>query len=155
MILKAKRNRAIVLTTHFMDEADLLSDRIGIMKAGQVYALGTPLFLKNRFGGDYTLTCKSREHQKEIQKIVLDRIPEAKMSSSGQLANTEDIIFQIPTNCETHFPFILKSIQGLTTDFSLGMTTMEEVFIRSSESESSVDSPESVESKSGACSLMY
>ena len=44
---KAK-GRITVLTTHFMDEADLLGDRIGIMSDGALRCLGSPMFLKHR-----------------------------------------------------------------------------------------------------------
>jgi ATP-binding cassette subfamily A (ABC1) protein 1 len=40
----------MILTTHFMDEADLLGDRIAIMAEGDVKCYGTSLFLKNRYG---------------------------------------------------------------------------------------------------------
>ena len=38
-----------------MDEADILGDRIGIMCKGKLTCLGSPLFLKNRFGVGYNL----------------------------------------------------------------------------------------------------
>ena len=41
-----KRGRAIVLTTHYMDEADLLCDRIAIMSEGRLRCCGSSLFLK-------------------------------------------------------------------------------------------------------------
>ena len=40
--------RAIVLTTHYMDEADLLADRIAILSAGKLITSGSSIFLKNR-----------------------------------------------------------------------------------------------------------
>ena len=45
-----KKGRTMILTTHFMDEADLLGDRIAIMAEGDVKCYGTSLFLKNRYG---------------------------------------------------------------------------------------------------------
>lgn len=45
-----KRSRTILLTTHFMDEADLLGDRIAIMAGGELQCCGSPLFLKNKYG---------------------------------------------------------------------------------------------------------
>lgn len=42
--------RCIILTTHFLEEADVLSDRIAIMTNGRLQAYGTPNFLKNRVG---------------------------------------------------------------------------------------------------------
>lgn len=45
-----KHGRTILLTTHFMDEADLLGDRIAIMAGGELQCCGSPLFLKNKYG---------------------------------------------------------------------------------------------------------
>jgi ATP-binding cassette subfamily A (ABC1) protein 3 len=56
MLKNYKHNRIIILTTHYMDEADILGDRVAIMTAGQLICLGSPLFLKNRFGVGYNLT---------------------------------------------------------------------------------------------------
>jgi len=51
-----KQGRIVVLTTHFMDEADELGDRISIIKDGELVASGSSLFLKNRYGVGYNLT---------------------------------------------------------------------------------------------------
>ena len=56
MLKSYKSNRIILLTTHYMDEADVLGDRIGIMAKGQIVCLGSSLFLKNRFGSGYKLS---------------------------------------------------------------------------------------------------
>lgn len=50
IIEEAKRGRAIILTTHSMEEADVLSDRIGIMAKGKLRCIGTSIRLKSRFG---------------------------------------------------------------------------------------------------------
>jgi len=42
--------RTIILTTHFMEEADVLGDRIAIMADGKVKCCGSPLFLKKYYG---------------------------------------------------------------------------------------------------------
>lgn len=46
MLKQYKKDRIILLTTHCMDEADILSDRIAIMTKGKISCLGSPLFLK-------------------------------------------------------------------------------------------------------------
>lgn len=56
MLKNYRSNRIIILTTHYMDEADVLGDRIGIMAKGKIRCLGSSLFLKNRFGAGYKLT---------------------------------------------------------------------------------------------------
>ena len=45
-----KKETTIVLTTHYMEEAQALSDRIGVMKDGKLLAIGTPAELMNRTG---------------------------------------------------------------------------------------------------------
>jgi ATP-binding cassette subfamily A (ABC1) protein 3 len=55
MLKKNKQGRIVILTTHYMDEADILGDRIAIMAEGKVVCTGSSLFLKNRFGVGYNL----------------------------------------------------------------------------------------------------
>jgi ABC-type multidrug transport system ATPase subunit len=56
-LLRAKRKgRVTLLTTHFLDEAEILCDRIAVMKSGKLQCSGSPNFLKERFGLGYNLT---------------------------------------------------------------------------------------------------
>ena len=48
-------DRTIILSTHHMDEADILGDRIAIISNGQLKCCGTSLFLKSTFGEGYHL----------------------------------------------------------------------------------------------------
>jgi ABC-2 type transport system ATP-binding protein len=50
--LKAKHNITVFLTTHYLEEADGLCDRIGIIDHGKIIALDTPITLKSVVGGD-------------------------------------------------------------------------------------------------------
>lgn len=61
MLRKYKTNRIILMSTHYMDEADILGDRIGIMSQGKIKCLGSSLFLKNRYGSGYKLTMVKRD----------------------------------------------------------------------------------------------
>jgi ABC-type multidrug transport system ATPase subunit len=56
MLKENKKDRVIILTTHYMDEADILGDRIGIMANGKLTCLGTSIFLKSKFGIGYNLS---------------------------------------------------------------------------------------------------
>src|SRR6218665_3877242 len=50
-ILQSQRkDRTIILSTHYMDEADILGDRIVIMAKGEIQCYGTPMFLKKKYG---------------------------------------------------------------------------------------------------------
>ncbi|XP_036686081.1 retinal-specific phospholipid-transporting ATPase ABCA4 isoform X1 [Balaenoptera musculus] len=56
LLLKYRSGRTIIMSTHHMDEADILGDRIAIIAQGRLYCSGTPLFLKNCFGTGFYLT---------------------------------------------------------------------------------------------------
>jgi len=63
MLKNYRQDRIIILTTHYMDEADVLGDRIGIMANGGIECLGSSLFLKNRYGAGYKLTMVKQNAQ--------------------------------------------------------------------------------------------
>lgn len=56
MLKEYKKDRIILMTTHYMDEADILGDRIAIMANGKLACVGSSIFLKNRFGTGYIFT---------------------------------------------------------------------------------------------------
>ena len=61
LIASIKESCAIVLTTHSMEEADVLGDRIGIMARGQLCCLGSGLHLKQKYGSGYRLTVQVQQ----------------------------------------------------------------------------------------------
>uniref|UniRef100_A0A672SD77 Retinal-specific ATP-binding cassette transporter-like n=1 Tax=Sinocyclocheilus grahami TaxID=75366 RepID=A0A672SD77_SINGR len=60
LLLKYRAGRTVILSTHHMDEADLLSDRVAIISQGCLYCCGSPLFLKNCLGAGFYLTLVRR-----------------------------------------------------------------------------------------------
>jgi ABC-type multidrug transport system ATPase subunit len=52
----AKQQAAVVLTTHSMEEADALADRIAIMVRGRMRVLGGSLTLKQKYGNGYQVS---------------------------------------------------------------------------------------------------
>jgi ATP-binding cassette, subfamily A (ABC1), member 3 len=102
MLKNYKHNRIIILTTHYMDEADILGDRIGIMTGGQLICLGSSLFLKNRFGVGYNITLvkKTKESNKIIGKYLMAHLgPEIKLLHEI----SSEITFQIPNALSPKF----------------------------------------------------
>lgn len=49
----ARKTRTILLTTHYMEEADVLGDRIAFLAHGRLKCVGSPMFLKRKFSKDY------------------------------------------------------------------------------------------------------
>lgn len=80
MLKKNKAGKIVILTTHYMDEADILGDRISIMAEGDVVCTGSSLFLKNRFGVGYNLVIakKTRDPAPQIDTFIMQRLPDAK-----------------------------------------------------------------------------
>ena len=56
LLFKYRKDRTIMISTHHMDEADVLGDRIAIISNGKLIAYGTSYFLKNKFGRGYYMT---------------------------------------------------------------------------------------------------
>ena len=102
MLKNYKSNRIIILTTHYMDEADILGDRIGIMTEGRLICLGSSLFLKNRFGVGYNLTMVKKEKQPNalVGKYLQSNLgPEVKLLSEV----SSEITYQIPNALSSKF----------------------------------------------------
>uniref|UniRef100_A0A8C1UHB0 P-type phospholipid transporter n=1 Tax=Cyprinus carpio TaxID=7962 RepID=A0A8C1UHB0_CYPCA len=72
LLLKYRAGRTVILSTHHMDEADLLSDRVAIISQGRLYCCGSPLFLKNCLGAGFYLTLVRRikEQPSHVRKEV-------------------------------------------------------------------------------------
>ena len=64
-------NKTIILTTHHLDEAEILADRIGIMAKGQLLAVGSSDYIKRKFGEGYNLKLRlDQEAEDHIKQGV-------------------------------------------------------------------------------------
>lgn len=133
LLLKYKTGRTILLTTHFMDEADLLGDRIAIMADGQLRASGSSLFLKNRFGIGYHLTLVQNEKvdMGAIDHLIKSQIPKASFESRVG----SEIDYILPQESTSTFKALFRGLEeergplGIDS-FGVSVTTMEEVFMK-------------------------
>lgn len=140
----AKKGRAIILTTHSMEEADILGDRIGIMAKGRLRCIGTSIRLKSRFGTGFianisfvedvssspglgdTHSNAQRAAVKEFFKSHLNVLPKEESKSF--------LTFIIPHEKEKLLKKFFTELQerekelGIA-DIQLGLTTLEEVFL--------------------------
>ena len=66
LLLKYKQGRTILLSTHHMDEADILGDRIAIVSSGQLKCCGSSLFLKSFYGEGYHLIIVKKPSDDDI-----------------------------------------------------------------------------------------
>ncbi|XP_070818876.1 phospholipid-transporting ATPase ABCA1b isoform X2 [Chaetodon trifascialis] len=66
LLLKYRQGRTIILSTHHMDEADILGDRIAIISHGKLCCVGSSLYLKNQLGTGYYLTLVKKEPEPSL-----------------------------------------------------------------------------------------
>eukprot|EP00047_Mylnosiga_fluctuans_P017551 m.62475 g.62475 ORF g.62475 m.62475 type:complete len:1711 (+) comp7137_c2_seq6:34-5166(+) len=140
LISKYKTGRTILLSTHFMDEADLLGDRVAIMADGVVKCAGTTLFLKGRYGVGYHLTIvKARDPMtqadlcrlNQLTSLVKEHVPDAELVGNVGA----ELTFILPREASSHFAKLFQAMEadratlGIES-FGASVTTMEEVFLK-------------------------
>ncbi|OTF75870.1 ABC transporter sub-family A-like protein [Euroglyphus maynei] len=84
LLISLRREKTILLTTHYMEEADVLGDRIAIMNQGLVRCCGTPFFLKNAFGTGYQLRVEKQSNHFDSNgflSIISHYIPTVSLKS--------------------------------------------------------------------------
>ena len=134
MLQRCKKDRVVLLTTHFMDEADILGDRIVILSEGSVRCSGSSLFLKNKFGAGYVLSLSKSSPQVPVVPIeegIKSQVPEASLSSSV----AGEVVFSLPIHALSSFSklffFLQKHAVDLgITSYGVSITSLEQVFIR-------------------------
>ena len=140
---KESNNKSIVLTTHSMEEADALCDRLAIMARGKLRCLGKAAELKLRFGSGFTFTVTIntsamsggdiQARQQEMHQYVMSMFPSASLLSepiagtSQYEINRKDVILSdVFTNMEDETVIQKYNI----TDWAITETTLDECFLK-------------------------
>uniref|UniRef100_A0A8C4U2G4 ATP-binding cassette sub-family A member 2 n=1 Tax=Falco tinnunculus TaxID=100819 RepID=A0A8C4U2G4_FALTI len=161
LILKYKTGRTILLSTHHMDEADLLGDRIAIISHGKLKCCGSPLFLKSTYGDGYKLTVCSpsatepgQPHSPPAHSSVspcseprVSQFIKKYVASCLLISDTNtELSYILPSEAvkkgcfERLFQHLEQSLEELDlTSFGLMDTTLEEVFLKVSEEDQSLE----------------
>jgi ABC-2 type transport system ATP-binding protein len=83
-----KQNKTVFLTTHYMDEAHYLADRVCVLHNGNIIAEGTPEDLINRYGGGNVLII--RECDEHTRNELIKAIPDCKVENNDILVELEE-----------------------------------------------------------------
>lgn len=104
--IKSKKT-SIILTTHSMEEAEALCERIGIMVDGRFRCLGSSVHIKNKFGKGYEFDIKvkspGQEQIDECQRVLSeiignnDFIEEHQVGDCCRALNSENLNYEITT----------------------------------------------------------
>eukprot|EP01029_Cantina_marsupialis_P023803 TRINITY_DN5_c0_g1_i14.p1 TRINITY_DN5_c0_g1~~TRINITY_DN5_c0_g1_i14.p1 ORF type:complete len:1762 (-),score=590.84 TRINITY_DN5_c0_g1_i14:220-5505(-) len=125
-----KQGRIIVLTTHSMEEADMLGDRISIMSNGHMRASGSSLFLKDRFGSGHHIDLLTDPRNSDAVLNLVDTIIPGTEVVSNSAGN---ISLSVPRHCVKRLPLFFRSLEDPTNsiqEWAVSSVTLEEVFIK-------------------------
>ncbi|CBI15253.3 unnamed protein product, partial [Vitis vinifera] len=131
VVKRAKQGRAIILTTHSMEEAEVLCDRLGIFVDGSLQCIGNPKELKARYGGSYVFTMTtSSNHEEEVENLVRQLSPNT--NKIYQISGTQK--FELPKQ-EVRIADVFQAVENAKSRFTvqawgLADTTLEDVFIK-------------------------
>ncbi|OQR74222.1 ATP-binding cassette sub-family A member 1-like [Tropilaelaps mercedesae] len=136
ILQEARRSRTIVMTTHYMEEADILGDRIAFLSRGKLKCAGSPIFLKKKFETGYSLRCATVSSSTDVFAI-LNRVQMHLGCKVARLTSKIGLEFCINLG----FPEVkdllrvfrdleaIKADLGITS-FGVSVTTMEDVFLK-------------------------
>uniref|UniRef100_G1R6H3 ATP binding cassette subfamily A member 12 n=1 Tax=Nomascus leucogenys TaxID=61853 RepID=G1R6H3_NOMLE len=143
VISKNKTARTIILSTHHLDEAEVLSDRIAFLEQGGLRCCGSPFYLKEAFGDGYHLTLTKKKSPNLNANAVCDTMAVTAMIRSHlpEAYLKEDIggelVYVLPpfsTKVSGAYLSLLRALDNGMGDLNIGCygisdTTVEEVFL--------------------------
>jgi len=124
-LLKKEHGMTIFMTTHYLEEADMLCDRVAIIDHGKIVAIGTPNELKEAIGGDI-MTLSIEDSSVDISGVIgrVPRVKKVKKQDDTYRVKLED--------GEETAPSIIEAIRAgghKVTRLSLTKPTLDEVYL--------------------------
>eukprot|EP01065_Artemidia_motanka_P007592 TRINITY_DN137_c0_g1_i12.p1 TRINITY_DN137_c0_g1~~TRINITY_DN137_c0_g1_i12.p1 ORF type:complete len:1800 (+),score=711.39 TRINITY_DN137_c0_g1_i12:86-5401(+) len=152
LMKESKKDRTVLLTTHFMDEADLLGDSIAIMHRGRLHCWGSSLFLKSRLGVGYSLKIDFRGRDATRVTEVMRRHcgPKVELLSAAG----SELIYRLPTSATSQFSALFRTLEeegaalGIG-EFGVSETTLEEIFLKIASDDETQDESDTDEASEG------
>uniref|UniRef100_A0A8C7WL79 ABC transporter domain-containing protein n=1 Tax=Oncorhynchus mykiss TaxID=8022 RepID=A0A8C7WL79_ONCMY len=161
-LLKSRRaGRVTVLSTHYMDEADILADRKAVISQGQLKCVGSSLYLKTKCGVGYHLRMSigGRCEVDGVTSLVKHHVPKAQLSRQQEAESVVLYLLYLDFTLSGLFSELDCRPDLGIINYGVSMTTLEDVFLRL-EAEAEVDqadysvfNQEQVEDEGDASSL--
>ncbi|XP_075973498.1 phospholipid-transporting ATPase ABCA3-like isoform X2 [Anticarsia gemmatalis] len=132
LLEKEKKGRSMILTTHFMDEADILGDRVAIMAQGKLQCVGSPYFLKRHYGVGYTLVVVKDDdfNYERCTELINEYIPGTAIKED----RGTEVTYSLLNDFSYKFEDMLNDLEknaGIIKfkNYGLVATTLEDVFM--------------------------
>jgi ABC-2 type transport system ATP-binding protein len=116
--------RSVLLTTHYMDEAERLCDRVGIVDKGKMIALGTPADLIASLGGQQVVEFTSDRPVDELELGKIPGVRAARHVADGYALTVDEVHVSIPALLD-----FLEKIGAPLPRLSTHHATLEDVFV--------------------------
>ncbi|XP_074551593.1 glucosylceramide transporter ABCA12-like [Halichoeres trimaculatus] len=142
IVIQHKKQRTIIMSTHHLDEAEVLSDRITFLERGGLKCCGSPFYLKDKLGQGYKLTLTKKMQNLESEKIdnadlknfIQAHIPEARLKD----AQGGDLVYSLPPFTSSNASAYRSLLTALDSNldalqlggYGVSDTTLEEVFLQ-------------------------
>ncbi|XP_014775872.1 uncharacterized protein LOC106873159 [Octopus bimaculoides] len=152
LILKYKNDRTVIMSTHHLDEADILSDRVAILHKGKLLCCGSTLFLKRHLGKGYclslvkntpplsgsanSLTASSSFDTQKTLDFISKYIPGSEISEN--FSEEATVLLPADENIRGNFSAFFEDFDdnlnklGIKS-YGISDTTLEEVFLQARE----------------------
>ncbi|PAA80697.1 hypothetical protein BOX15_Mlig019968g3 [Macrostomum lignano] len=133
VLAKYRQGRTIILTTHHMDEAEILGDRICVINKGRLVCSGSPMFLKKEFGEGYTLTLVKASPDCELDVVlnsVQSEVPEANLAE----CTSSEINIRLPYSSVPLFADLFETLDEIPlqlgiSSYGIEDSSLEEIFL--------------------------
>lgn len=124
-----RKSKTILLTTHSMEEADALSDRIGIMFGSRLRAVGSPYGLKQTFGSGYKVDVilNNQHSDDEVQSLVKSLLLNSNIIASAALS----VSIGVDSKDMVTLPYFLTRLGQLESvkEWLISPSSLDEVFM--------------------------
>ncbi|KAK2904797.1 hypothetical protein Q8A67_006596 [Cirrhinus molitorella] len=143
IVLQHKQERTIILSTHHLDEAEVLSDRIAFLERGGLKCCGSPFYLKDKLAKGYNLTLTKKVQTpdlnekfdiEELRAFIQSYLPDAQQKE-GEVG---DLVYALPPYTPQNAAAYQSLLTGLDQNldklqlgcYGISDTTLEEVFLQ-------------------------
>lgn len=93
IIRRLRGHKTVLLTTHYLEEADFLADRLAIIDRGKLVAIGTSNELKRKLGGIQSMTLRTENLSRAVYEKLKKAYPETSINKKDLIIKARELVF--------------------------------------------------------------
>jgi len=119
----------LILTTHYMEEADFLCNRIGIIDKGKIIALDSPSRLKESLGGEI-IKIELKNKEERMNALVESILKPYDFVRKVEVNDEENVVIVYVDDASHNLPTILKAFDNNVKSVDFRSPTLNDVFLK-------------------------